>query len=517
MSLSTLLSPTGGGLPPRDAASLLDGKVVLLALPPPALTPAVLAAQGARDVLMLTPAGDEAARRHGDHVRQRYRQLSDVRKNNCQVALLHGRSALALAEKAKFARFSHVLVPAGPGALAAAVGLLRYGRRGGLSLAGRTRIEAGGRTFTYLVLATSLPVRDNRRQYGPTGLAPADILREIADLDQVVLRWSEDIEAGRHSGDMDILVSAAHVAALRDRFSRTVSTYPLDVYTDDGSGGYAYKSVPYFIPDMARRILASGSVGAGGLRVAEPRWRLLSFCYHLLFHNKSERVAPGTTAIARETFHSPHYYDELVRLSALAGQPVPRTFDDIEALLKGAQCFPSLDLIGFYSRKNAFLKRRYFEGGGLRPGLATFFVRDFGQGADVIAEVRASLLRHFEILAEGPVTPDLREAVLSGVRGGNWTDPQAPGGRAEPIYWLVCWDKAPRAPSRATRRKHPRVDNEHVRIKDAIRSAVGNGGRKVQPIVHSSDNAHEALDHLAHLGLTQHPAVLTRLSAAPKA
>ena len=56
-----------------------------------------------------------------------------------------------------------------------------------------------------------------------------------------------------------------------------------------------------------------------------------------------------------------------------------------------------------------------------------------------------------------------------------------------------------------------RLDNEHVRIKDLIRSELGNGGRKVQPIVHSSDNVHEALDHLTHLGLSEHPAVLKHM------
>lgn len=506
-----LFSTTGAGLPDIEAASVLGGRLVLAALPPSGLTPQALAAYGARDVLVLGAEGEAEAVRADGYVKQRYSALSDVRKNNCEVAILHGRSMLALAEKAKFARFSHVLVPAGSGALPAAAGLLRYGRRGGLVLAGRTQIKAGGRTLTYLVLTPNLSLRDNRRQYAPTGLAPADILRQIADLDHVVLRWSEDIEAGRHSGDIDILISAAHVPVLRERFSRAVATYPLDVYTDDGSDGYAYKSVPYFVPDMARRLLASGTVGAGGIRVAEPMWRLISFCYHLTFHNKSERVAPGTTEITRATFHSPHYYDELVRLSALAVRPVPKSFDDIEALLKSANAFPSLDLIGFYSRKNAFLKRRYFEGSPLKPGLATFFVRDFGQGLGVLPQVRASLADHFEILAEGPVEGELRDAVLSGVRGGNWSDPQAPQGRAEAIYWLVCWDAAPKTPSRAVRRKHPRLDNEHVRIKDVIRSELGSGGRKVQPIVHSSDNVHEALDHLTHLGLSEHPAVLARM------
>ena len=51
--------------------------------------------------------------------------------------------------------------------------------------------------------------------------------------------------------------------------------------------------------------------------------------------------------------------------------------------------------------------------------------------------------------------------MLQGVRGGNWADSDAPGGRAEPVYWFVCWDPAPRLPSARTRRKHPRVDNEN--------------------------------------------------------
>lgn len=517
--MTLLFSQTGGGLPELDPRGLMEGRVVLAALPPASLTPAVLARLGARDVLMLGAAGTGEPERTGDHVAQRYRQLSDVRKNNCQIGLLHGRAALALTDKGKFQRFSHVLVPVefGLGRVAAAVGLMRYGRRGGLALTGRVRLEtASSSPLTYLVLATNLPPRDNRRQYAPTGLAPLEILREIADLDQVVLRWSEDIEAGRHSGDMDILISARDVARLRGRFASRVSTYPLDVYTDDGSDGYTYKNVPYLVPEMARRVLASAAVSAHGIRVSAPQWRLLSFAYHLMFHNKSERVAPGATEITRTTFQSPHYHDELVRLSQLAGRPVPTRFDDIEALLKEAGCFPSLDLIGFYSRKNAFLMRRYFDAAKVKPGLATFFVRDFGQGLAVVPEVRASLMRHFEIVAEGPVTDALRAAVQGGVRGGNWSDPQAPGGRAEAIYWFVCWDGSPKAPSRATRRKHPRLDNEHVRIKDLIRNDFGAGGRKIAPIVHSSDNVLEAMDHLEHLGLARHPEVSARLAGARK-
>lgn len=497
-----------------DPASLLNQRVVLAALPPAGLTAERLAAQGARDVLMLSKTGPKDPERLPDQVRQGYRQLSDVRRNNCQVAILHGAAAYALAEKSRFGRFDHILVPLS-GLPALLLGLLRYAWRGGLSLAGSTRLPLANGHKTYLVLRADLKPRDNRRQYGPTGATPLQILQQLRDLNQIVLRWSEAIEAGRHEGDIDILIAASDLPIMKTRFEQVVGTYPLDVYTDDGSAGHAYKSVPYFMPELARRLLQSAITGPTGVRVAAPDWRFLSFCYHLTFHNKSERIAAETTRIDRDTYQSPHYYEELARLAALAGQTTPEGYDDIEARLRQAGVFPSLDLIGFYSNRNAFLKKRYFDQAPVAAGLATFFIRDFGQGLSCLDAVRQRIQEHFTILVEGPVSDSARAAILAGVRGGNWADPQAPGGRAEAIYWFVCWDDAPQAPSHRTRRKHPRVDNEHIRLKDVIRGEIGGGGRKVQPVVHSSDNSLEALDHLVHLKLTSHPAVLAKLPADP--
>jgi hypothetical protein len=497
-------------LRPIDPAGLLRDRVVLAALPPDKLSAETLTAQGARDVLILSKSGPKSPERLANHVRLRYSQLSDVRKNNCRVAILHGASAYALAEKSKFGRFDDILVPLSS-LPAVALGLLRYAWRGGLTLAGATRLPLAGGGKTYLVLHADLKPRDQRRQYGPTGATPLEILRQLSDLDQIVLRWSEAIEAGTHEGDIDLLIAASDLPAMKARFEQVVGTYPLDVYTDDGSAGHAYKSVPYFMPELARRLLESAVTGPSGVRVAAPDWRFLSFCYHLTFHNKSERIAPDTTRIDRDTYQSPHYYDELARLAALAGQATPASYDDIEARLKQAGVFPSLDLIGFYSNRNTFLKKRYFEQTTVSAGLATFFIRDFGQGLSRLDDIRKRIQEHFTILVEGPVTDASRAAILAGVRGGNWTDPQAPGGRAEAIYWFVCWDETPKPPSRRTRRKHPRVDNEHIRLKDLIRDEHGGGGRKVQPVVHSSDNSLEALDHLEHLKLTNHPAVLARI------
>jgi hypothetical protein len=495
-----------------DLDALVRDRLVVVALAGDRVTAGTLRAHGARDVLVLERAGSPVPLRREDHVEWRYTRLADARVNNCAVAILHGPAAFLLIDKKKFGRFSHVLVPAGLPTLAAWLGLLRYGWRGVLTVVGTTVIREGGRSTRYRVLAARANLRDNRRQYGPAGLAPLPLLQRLQGLNYVVLRWSEKIEAGEHEGDIDLLVDHEALAGLRERFGQQVGTYPLDVYTDDGQGGFCYKSVPYFTAPLAAGLLGSGTLTPNGIRVAAPSWRFLAFCYHLTFHNKSEKVRPGTTVIAADTFQSPHYYHELVRLAALAGESVPRSYDDLEQRLRQAGVMPSLDLIGFYSNGNEFLKKRYFEQAAAKVGLATFFVRDFGSGLEVVPELRARLRETFEILVEGPVDDANRARVLKGVRGGNWADPAAPGGRAEPVYWFVCWDHAPRLPSARTRRKHPRVDNENIRLKDELRRELSNTPKALR-VIHSSDNAMEALDHLRHLGLTDHPAIAARLAA----
>ncbi|MEI8243835.1 MAG: hypothetical protein WCI17_11250 [bacterium] len=358
---ATASKSSRAGQPPIAFTDLVQGKLVLLALAGEHVTADVLREHGARDVLVLDRSGNRKATREGNHVRQRYSRLADVRTNNCTVAILHGQAAFAVEAKCKFAKFSHLLVPMGLCQVAVGLGLLRYGRRKALVVTGKTELVCNGTRRRYLVLETHVNLRDNRRQYGPARLSPLEMLQRLSGLEYVALRWSERIEAGKHSGDIDLLVSQEGLTGLKERYSREVCTYPLDVYTDDGKGGHGYKSVPYFTAGLARGLLTSGTLTTAGIRVASPHWRFLAFCYHLTFHNKSEHVRPGTLEIGPDTFHKPHYYPELKRLAELSGQPVPRTFDEIERLLRQAGVFPSLDLIGFYSNKNAFLKKRYFD------------------------------------------------------------------------------------------------------------------------------------------------------------
>lgn len=487
--------------------SLVKGKLVLLSLPPEEASLATVLNAGAKDVLVLSPEGPDEPKRDTDHVVQKFHRLSDVRKNNCEVAILHGKSAWAILDKRKFGRFSHLLIPKRIESMALRCGMIRYGRRKNLAIIGQTRIGASN----YHVCEVRFTPRDNRRQFGPTGHTPLELMRKLEGLDYVALRWSELMEDGTHEGDIDLLVSQEALVGLKERFSQKIATYPLDVYTDDGQGGHAYKSVPYFTPGLAKALLDSATTSPAGIRTGSPYWRFLSFSYHLMFHNKSERVAPGTNEILPSTFHSPHYHAELVRIAGLAGRPVPQSFDQIESNLAAEGVLPSLDLIGFYSNKNAFLKKRYFDRKPMKAGLSTFFVRDFGDAELVIPKIREQLSSAFEIIHEGSLNDSNRESVTRGVRGGNWADPKAPGGVAPPVHWFVCWDPSPTPPSARTRRKHPRVDNENIRLKDKLRQDLVEG-KSMLRIIHSSDNTLEAMDHLEHLGLSDDKIVLAKLN-----
>jgi len=499
-----------GSLPEIEAEALVRDRLVAVALPPSSHYPEALRRVGARDVLLIQRSGPKDGARAGDHAVIAYAGAKSAHNSNCSVVLLHGPATTAAMLAKMLARVDTLLLPLGPALALALPALMRHVRRKRLEVVGTTQFAVGRRERRYLVAASRVAAVDNRRQFGTTGLKPIDVVRRLDGLDYVVLRWPELIEDGRHEGDIDLLVARGDADKIRERFSDSVATYPLDVYSDDGSGGYYFNRAPYYTPRMARRMLDSATTTPAGLRVADARWRYLSFGYHLLLHIKSRRVPPGTNEIGPQTFRSPKYFAELKRLAVVAGEPVPASFDDIEAALKKADAWPAIDLMGFYAEKSPFLKHRYFENAALPPGLMTVFVRDFGLGTEPVARIRDLLASRFDIVSEGPVSDDVRDGVLKNVRGGNWSDPTAPGGEARPVYWFICWDKTPKPPLRRTRKKRPRIDNENVNLKYDIRENVGIKTRKQQRLIHTSDNSTEALEHIHVLGresvVKAHPA-----------
>ena len=495
-------------------SEIVREKLVLLVMPPKESIAKHVLAAGARDVLLLSKNGpSQAERLTGGYAEKQYRRIPCVRKNNCNVAILHGSSTFALLEKREFARFTHILVPTGVSLIAMALGLILYGKRGILKLAGVTQIRSGYVSSTFFVLETKVSSHDVARQYAPAGLSPMEIIREIEDIKYVLLRGAEEIANGDHLGDIDLLVAQSDLAELKARFQKKVGTYPVDIYSEDGQNGHAYKGVPYFTIPLARKLLKYAEINSSGIRLPTGEWAYTALCYHLLFHGKIRTPSDQNEKLRPKSFTREKYYHELVKSVKAAGLPLPASIHDLEKHLKAGGFMPSLDMIGFYSNKNSFLKDRYFGNPSVRMGLVTFFVRDFGQCAELNDMLRLRLSENFEILSEGAVDQFNRDTVIRGVRGGNWIDEAAPGNIAEPVYWFVCWDPNPVAPSAKTRRKHPRVDNENIRLKDQLRRDLGrNGAIRSLRVIHSSDNSMEAIDHIHLLGLEAHPQIAARLT-----
>jgi hypothetical protein len=196
-----------------------------------------------------------------------------------------------------------------------------------------------------------------------------------------------------------------------------------------------------------------------------------------------------------------------MRLAQESNAPIPRTFDDLDAALRSHHAFPGRDLIGFYARRNPFVGARYVNSGRSRAGLATFFLRDFGDADKAAPRVLAQLEKQFRVIAHGRVSGENRQAIVSMVRGGNWRDP-ARAMLAEPSHWFVCWDENPIVPKGRARRKYPNLDNQRIaefklRVREEAAQLAGDPTR----LLHASDNSDEAIEHVHAIGLGEHPEV----------
>ena len=499
--------------------TLLRDKLVMVALPGAADWVGAVRALGAQDVLLLTSNGPPEATRHPTHVEKRYANLRDVSLSNCEVGVLNAGSSIAVSRKRHFwkARFETIFVPLSPGLLLSAPSIVYYAQRRRFIVEGVAHLAIEGRSRRYLVLSVRKKSPHNRRLFAPDHLSPIEFFRRMQGLNYVLLRSVERVEENGAYKDIDLLVSDADLPQMRERFRQEAATLPLEVYSETGADGHDYRTAPYFVPEMARRMLASAEVRPSGIRALPPTWQYLSLAYHLVFHGKSQRIPPGTKDIGQQTWDKPRHYEALVRAARDAGFPEPKAFDDLDTALRSHHVFPGRDLIGFYARGNPFVGARYVNSGRSRAGLATFFVRDFGDAERAAPRVLAQLKEQFRIIAHGPVNGENRQAIVSKIRGGNWLDP-ARAMLAEPSHWFVCWDERPILPKGRARRKYPNLDNQRVaefklRVREEAALLTGDPTR----LLHASDNSDEAIEHVHAIGIAGDPqvsAAIARLRAS---
>lgn len=456
----------------------------------------------ARDILLLERGVPETVRRSPDHATLKYSGLRSIRYSNCEVVILNSSALLALCQKRFFwgSRIKTILIPLSLWILPCIPSALRYRRKKFLHLKGKTSVTINGRKKTFIVLGVKEKIIDNRHVFAPAHLSNSQILSLIDDLNYVLLRSVEKVEQDSGYKDIDLLIADADVQALHTRLTQEIGTTVIDAYSESGVGGHSYQSAPYFSTELARAVLESAETRPSGIKVPSEKWRYLALAFHLLFHGKTRHLPPGYSTLDAYTFGAERHLIELKKRAVAAGYPTPESLDALDAAIRDADIFPGRDLLGFYARRNPFIVDRYLGQNSAKAGLATFFVRDFGLHEDVVQTIRNVLQNEFEIVDEGAIDAAMRASVSTKVRGGNWNDRDL-GRVAEPIYWFICHDPNPIQPTRKMKKKYPHLDNERVAmLKLDVRKKQTTADGSSLRVLHASDNADEALEHIRALG-----------------
>ena len=168
----------------------------------------------------------------------------------------------------------------------------RYVRKGILQVEASVKLNVGGRLKLHHVYAVAKPNNNNRHAFYPARMKPLEAVNHLKGLDYVLLRAIEELESGLPFKDLDLLVSDSDVEALHERFTNEVCTVAMDVYSLSGTAGHDYASVPYFMPHLAKDILAKAETRPSGVRITSPKLKYLSLAYHVLFHAKLSHIDP---------------------------------------------------------------------------------------------------------------------------------------------------------------------------------------------------------------------------------
>jgi hypothetical protein len=208
-------------------------------------------------------------------------------------------------------------------------------------------------------------------------------------------------------------------------------------------------------------------------------------------------------------------------LGAEHGDAPELTLEGLDDFLATKGWRPPRDTLRKWSRKNPYLRARYFSSARSHepPGVTVFVVRrhalEHGLLDGVAQEVRAE---GFEIVRIAELSEEASERLRGHTRGGNWEkgDFFADGG--PPAVCIVAFDPRPTRLRRRYRHRYPDMDDGRIIAKRRIRDRIN--ARQPEALrsnfLHSSDNSEEAWEYV-RLALPETEAALRADVAARRA
>lgn len=330
-----------------------------------------------------------------------------------------------------------------------------------------------------------------------------------------VLRWWEALPA-RKGGDVDMLVHDDDLDELSRILDGRIGSIPLDVYAVFGSRGHSYGGACYYPSPLAAAMLERSVLNERGVRVLAPEDAFHALAYHALYHKGEASGLPSTTPGVRPFADPKHDFATILPAMARGlGFELAPTMEAIDELLAEHGWRPPRDTLRKWSRKNRWIRSRWFRehSRAQEPGLVVFVLRRRAIEQDLLPLVQREIQASgFEILRVLELDPAAAERVERGTRGGNWGRGDWPADGGPPACVIVGFDPAPLPLRRRFRRRYPDMDNGRIvekrRIRDAVNATLPPSERS--NLLHSSDNAEEALEYLA-LASPEHAAEIRAL------
>ena len=148
-------------------------------------------------------------------------------------------------------------------------------------------------------------------------------------IEYVVIRWFESLPRPPQS-DIDFLVADHALPEFEALLNRDRTGIPCDINAESGVRGYSYGGMPYYPPELARRILERRVTVGGWVQAPCAEDHFLTLAYDCVYRKGLESGLPTSDRSLRPLSAPKHDYGKA--LSALAAELGLALTIDMEAL-----------------------------------------------------------------------------------------------------------------------------------------------------------------------------------------
>lgn len=425
-------------------------------------------------------------------------------RNNANVLVLRGGwgSSLWNWRNVRHAEWIAIPVSANVGSLSA-IGFAAlhqiFGR-----LAAPQLIRSETTSSRLLVWRNRMPSKAAARRYVPHRLGVGGFLQQLQQqgVRHAALRWFESLPKVDAGEDVDLLIEDGALAKVDAILSSGPGFQPVDLYTATGLPGTDFRNLPYYAPQLAEQLLERAIEHHGVCRVPCPRDHFLSLAYHALYHKGRSSGLPVDGNIAASAKSADHdYVATLARLSPAAHYEGALNLNALDDFLDSQGWRPSHDMLARLAPRNAWLRERLSQERDATPdnGLIVFILRQVGMQRGGLERAERLVAQHgFDIVQVTQLDADDASRAARFIRGGNWGKGPWSISGGLPAGFIVAHDPRPLKPTKKQLKKQPLIVNARSLCKDDIRDEFNAGVDASEHcnVIHSSDNAREALDYI---------------------